>query len=142
MFPLLQQQMSEGDAEWWWSTPFGWKFDMHICAYSALLREISDFHEKICSDPTSFSEVCKQQPQLVMFEFGADECLFQTVEFDKFDNRIEGMAKEWFHRVDIHMAVDDPECIFRKGLLQLYVSHALAMCDFVLSMGIKQGILL
>lgn len=49
--------------------------------------------------------------------------MLQNVNFEEvtyeFDKSIDEMAKEWFHRVDTHSDKDDPECVFRKGLLQL-----------------------
>ena len=63
---------------------------------------------------------------------------FEEVTYE-FDNRIEALKDEWFHRVEAHMdrngslsslvremrlmGYEDPQCIFRHGLLKLWVTQ-------------------
>ncbi|KZS92823.1 hypothetical protein SISNIDRAFT_398412, partial [Sistotremastrum niveocremeum HHB9708] len=41
--PLLEKYIEALGDGWWCETPFGLKYDMHICAYNALLRVIVRF---------------------------------------------------------------------------------------------------
>ena len=66
-----------------------------------------------------FPPVRAQAPDPSIFlPYTTEDIAFEEVAYE-FDNRIEMMAQEWFHRLDTYMDSDDPQCVFRKGLLQL-----------------------
>lgn len=81
------------------------KYDVHLCAYSSLLRIVAKFHETIYSDRATPS--------------GLNESLdFKEIILEH-DARLEEYFSEWTRRFDEDSDKDDKACVFRCSLLPL-----------------------
>ena len=81
------------------------KYDIHLCAYSSLLRIVAKFHETIFSDRESPS--------------GLNESLDFRDTILEHDARLEEYFTEWTRRFNEDSDPEDKGCKFRCSLLPL-----------------------
>ena len=53
IFNYLFISMIRNSSDWYKKSKYNHKYDLHLCAYSALLRVVAKFHEDIYSDTNS-----------------------------------------------------------------------------------------
>lgn len=49
----IQQSIIRSSEDWYKRSKLNFKYDVHLCAYTALLRIVAKFHDTIYSDPNS-----------------------------------------------------------------------------------------
>ncbi|KZS92814.1 hypothetical protein SISNIDRAFT_455434 [Sistotremastrum niveocremeum HHB9708] len=105
--PLLEKNIEALGDDWWCGTPFGFKFDLHICAYNALLRVIARFHQTIFSDISG----------------GVNKTLPLEEVTQGFEDEIEKLGQKWFNHIGRLTPPEDTQLVFRLDLLRLEYSY-------------------
>jgi len=96
--------------EWWNSSEYNMdNFDIHLCAYNAELRALSQFMMKVYSDP--------EHPTGLNKEIDLGLLASET------DDELENLRQQWFSKFK-QTDSNEPQNRFRIGLLRLAYSYA------------------
>ncbi|KAI0303682.1 hypothetical protein B0F90DRAFT_1310868 [Multifurca ochricompacta] len=96
--------------EWWNSSESNMEhFDIHLCAYNAELRVLSDFLMKVYSNP--------EHPTGLNKEIDLSRLASET------DDKIEDLRQQWFSKLE-NTDTNNSQNRFRMGLLRLGYSYA------------------
>ncbi|TFK51353.1 hypothetical protein OE88DRAFT_1659301 [Heliocybe sulcata] len=113
--------------DWYRSSPYNDKYDIHICAYSTLLRIVAEFHEAIYSDPDSPTGLNKNID-------------FRDITL-AFDRKLEDFHAEWDRRFHEDSDPNDPGCSIRVALAPFLVNYSrLVMYSFGFQQAFERGI--
>lgn len=113
--------------DWYKSSPYNDKYDIHICAYSTLLRIVAEFHEAIYSDPDSPTGLNKNMD-------------FREVTLEH-DRKLEDFQDEWTRKFDEDSDPNDPGCCIRVALAPFLVNYSrLVMYSFGFQQAFERGI--
>ncbi|PPR05790.1 hypothetical protein CVT24_006845 [Panaeolus cyanescens] len=96
---------------WWQNSPVNMRnFDIHIVAYNAELKVMSNFIAKLYSDPHHPTGLNKEED----FERIATET----------DDELKALQDRWFAAIRENTDMSDPQNRFRTGLLRLAYSYS------------------
>ncbi|KAF9467566.1 fungal-specific transcription factor domain-containing protein [Collybia nuda] len=112
---------------WYRKSKYSHPYDIHLCAYSALLRIVARFHDEIFSDPSAPTGLNKQVD-------------FRSVTMNH-DARLTRYHDEWSKRFAEGSDPDDSSCAFRCSLLPFLVGYSrLVMFSFGFQQAFQRGI--
>ncbi|KAF8659280.1 hypothetical protein AX16_001855 [Volvariella volvacea WC 439] len=112
--------------DWYKKSRYNLPYDVHLCAYSALLQIVARFHDEIFSDPSSPSGLNKRVD-------------FRTVTLTH-DANLTAYHEEWSRRFDEDSNSDDRSCKFRCSLLPFLVAYSrLVMFSFGFQQAFLRG---
>ncbi|KAG2080394.1 hypothetical protein BD769DRAFT_1784827 [Suillus cothurnatus] len=115
--PGKEDYITRHPADWYKQSRFRDKFDIHLCAYSTLLRIVGRFHDDIFSDPTAPTGLNK-----------GINFLQVTLEHDR---HLTNYFEEWTRRFNEESDPGDPGSVFQCTLLPFLVSYSrLVMYSF------------
>ncbi|OJA14638.1 hypothetical protein AZE42_02677 [Rhizopogon vesiculosus] len=124
---IKEDYITRHSADWYKQSRYRDKFDIHLCAYSTLLRIVGRFHDDIFSDPTSPTGLNK-----------GINFLHVTLEHDR---HLTTYFEEWSRRFNEESNPRDPGCLFRCSLLPFLVSYSrLVMYSFGFQHAFQRGI--
>ncbi|KAG6820054.1 hypothetical protein H0H93_005986 [Arthromyces matolae] len=113
--------------EWYKKSKYNLPYDVHLCAYSALLRIMAKSHDEIFSDPSSPSGLNKRVD-------------FRSVTMNH-DVQLTRYQDEWTRRFSETSDPNDPGCAFRCSLLPFLVGYSrLVMFSFGFQQAYQRGI--
>ncbi|KAM6499620.1 hypothetical protein JOM56_005128 [Amanita muscaria] len=111
---------------WYKKSKYNHQYDIHLCAYSELLRIIAKFHDEIFSDPSSPTGLNKKV-NFLSVTFAHDE---QLVSFQE----------EWSRRFYRESDKNDKGCAFRCSLMPYLVGYSrLVMFSFGFQHAFRPG---
>ncbi|KAF9223844.1 hypothetical protein BS17DRAFT_121764 [Gyrodon lividus] len=109
--------------DWWRSSPYNMKgFDIHTCGYNAELRLMSDFQQKIYSDPTHPT--------------GLNKAANFTQIASETDDALRQLGERWFRRLDEFEEEKTEVAAFRTELLKMAYAYSRLVA---LSTGLKHA---
>ncbi|RDB22039.1 Protein priB [Hypsizygus marmoreus] len=112
---------------WYKKSQYNLSYDIHLCAYSALLRIVAKSHDEIFSDPSAPTGLNKQVD-------------FRSVTMNH-DAQLTRYHEEWTKRFAEHSDPNDPGCAFRCCLLPFLVGYSrLVMFSFGFQQAYQRGI--
>ncbi|PFH48536.1 hypothetical protein AMATHDRAFT_65250 [Amanita thiersii Skay4041] len=113
--------------EWYKRSKYNHPYDLHLCAYSALLQIVARFHNQIFSDPTSPTGLNKR----------AD---FRSIILTH-DGHLTRYHEEWTKRFLEDSDPNDRSCAFRCSLLPFLVGYSrLVMFSFGFQQAYRRGL--
>ncbi|KAF5376493.1 hypothetical protein D9615_008666 [Tricholomella constricta] len=116
--------------EWYKKSKYNHPYDVHLCAYSALLRIVAKYHDEIFSDPSSPTGLNKAH--LMSPYFLQSVCL--TPPHSKYHD-------EWLKRFTDRSDPNDAGSAFRCNLLPFLVGYSrLVMFSFGFQQAYQRGI--
>lgn len=123
---IKEDYITRHSADWYKQSRFRDKFDIHLCAYSTLLRIVGRFHDDIFSDPNSPTGLNK-----------GINFLQVTLEHD---HHLTNYFEEWTRRFNEESDPGDPGSVFRCTLLPFLVSYSrLVMYSFGFQHAFQRG---
>ncbi|TDL16780.1 hypothetical protein BD410DRAFT_807837 [Rickenella mellea] len=124
---IKEDYIIRNSKDWYKKSKYNHMYDVHLCAYSSLLRIVAKFHEEIFSDLNSPS--------------GLNENLdFRAVTLYH-DEKLEEYFQEWTARFNADSDPDDKTCKFRCTLLPFLVNYSrLVMFSFGFQQAFRRGI--
>ncbi|KAI0338738.1 hypothetical protein BDW22DRAFT_1432263 [Trametopsis cervina] len=113
--------------EWYKKSRFNHPYDVGVCAYTAQLRIMANFHEEIHSDPDTPN--------------GLNERLdFKEVTL-RHDEHLTRYYDDWKLRLESESDMEDPACAFRAKLLPFFTNYSrLVMYSFGFQQAFRRGI--
>ncbi|KAF9222143.1 hypothetical protein BS17DRAFT_818833 [Gyrodon lividus] len=124
---IKEDYITRNSADWYKRSQHRDKYDIHLCAYSSLLRIVGRFHDDIFSDPNSPTGLNKS----INF-------LAATLQHDA---HLTAYFEEWTKRFNEESDPDDPGCRFRCTLLPFLVNYSrLVMYSFGFQHAFQRGI--
>ncbi|KAF8063303.1 fungal-specific transcription factor domain-containing protein [Lyophyllum atratum] len=113
--------------DWYKKSKYNLPYDVHLCAYSALLRIVAKSHDEIFSDPSSPSGLNKQVD-------------FRSVTMNH-DAQLTRYHDEWTKRFAERSDPNDAASAFRCSLLPFLVDYSrLVMFSFGFQQAYQRGI--
>ncbi|KAG5643990.1 hypothetical protein DXG03_009280 [Asterophora parasitica] len=113
--------------DWYKKSKYNHPYDIHLCAYSALLQIVAKYHDEIFSDPSSPTGLNKQVD-------------FRTVTMNH-DAHLTRYHDEWSQRFADRSDPNDAGCAFRCSLLPFLVGYSrLVMFSFGFQQAYQRGI--
>ncbi|KAF9443388.1 hypothetical protein P691DRAFT_679620 [Macrolepiota fuliginosa MF-IS2] len=113
--------------DWYKKSQYNLSYDVHLCAYSALLQIVAKFHDEIFSDPSAPSGLNKNVD-------------FRGITM-KHDEYLTQYHNEWLTRFDESSDPNDSGCVFRCSLLPFLVGYSrLVMFSFGFQHAFQRGI--
>ncbi|GLB42696.1 putative fungal specific transcription factor [Lyophyllum shimeji] len=113
--------------DWYKKSKYNLPYDVHLCAYSALLRIVAKSHDEIFSDPSSPTCLNKQVD-------------FRSVTMNH-DAQLTRYHEEWTKRFAESSDPNDPGSVFRCSLLPFLVGYSrLVMFSFGFQQAYQRGI--
>ncbi|KAJ7472029.1 hypothetical protein FB451DRAFT_313024 [Mycena latifolia] len=113
--------------DWYKKSPYNTSYDIHMCAYTALLLLVARFHDDIFSDPTSPSGLNKHVD-------------FRTVTMTH-DANLSRFSEEWTARFAQDSDANDRTCALRCKLLPFLVAYSrLVMFSFGFQQAYQRGL--
>ncbi|KAF9039281.1 fungal-specific transcription factor domain-containing protein [Panaeolus papilionaceus] len=113
--------------DWYKKSQYNHSYDVHLCAYSALLQIVAKFHDEIFSDPSAPTGLNKKVD-------------FKSVTLVH-DQHLMNYHTEWAKRFDDDSDKSDPSCVFRCSLLPFLVSYSrLVMFSFGFQQAFQRGL--
>ncbi|KAL0948305.1 hypothetical protein HGRIS_010897 [Hohenbuehelia grisea] len=126
-FTIKEDHIMRNSKEWYKASAYNHPYDVHLCAYTALLRIVARFHEEIFSDPDSPTGLNKSVD-------------FRTVTLAH-DEHLTAYYEEWSKRFAEDSDPNDPGCAFRCLLLPFLVEYSrLVMFSFGFQQAFQRGI--
>ncbi|KAG0696615.1 fungal-specific transcription factor domain-containing protein [Suillus ampliporus] len=123
---IKEDYITRHSADWYKQSRYRDKFDIHLCAYSTLLRIVGRFHDDIFSDPNSPTGLNK-----------GINFLQVTLEHDR---HLTNYFEEWTRRFNEESDPGDPGSLFRCTLLPFLVSYSrLVMYSFGFQHAFQRG---
>ncbi|KAH7920352.1 hypothetical protein BV22DRAFT_1021375 [Leucogyrophana mollusca] len=124
---IKEDYLTRNSADWYKQSRFKDKYDIHLCAYSSLLRIVGRFHDEIFSDPSSPTGLNKQ------INFLSVTLLH--------DEHLTNYFEEWTRRFKEESDHNDPGSSFRCTLLPFLVNYSrLVMYSFGFQHAFQRGI--
>ncbi|KAH7906942.1 fungal-specific transcription factor domain-containing protein [Hygrophoropsis aurantiaca] len=124
---IKEDYLTRNSADWYKQSQFRDKYDIHLCAYSSLLRIVGRFHDEIFSDPSSPTGL-NRQINFLQVTLMHDEHLTHYFE-------------EWTRRFKEESDHNDAGCAFRCTLLPFLVNYSrLVMYSFGFQHAFQRGI--
>ncbi|KAF8151772.1 fungal-specific transcription factor domain-containing protein [Crassisporium funariophilum] len=112
--------------DWYKKSQYNISYDIHLCAYSALLQIVAKFHDEIFSDPSAPTGLNKKVD-------------FKTVTLAH-DAHLTRYHEEWSRRFEKDSDPKDPSCKFRCTLLPFLVGYSrLVMFSFGFQQAYQRG---
>ncbi|KAF9524196.1 fungal-specific transcription factor domain-containing protein [Crepidotus variabilis] len=112
--------------DWYKKSQYNHPYDIHLCAYSALLQIVAKFHDEIFSDPTAPTGLNKKVD-------------FRAVTLNH-DRHLTGYHEEWLKRFKADSDPNDPACAVRVSLLPFLVAYSrLVMFSFGFQQAFQRG---
>ncbi|KIM44248.1 hypothetical protein M413DRAFT_443269 [Hebeloma cylindrosporum] len=112
--------------EWYKKSQYNHPYDVHLCAYSALMQIVAKFHDAVFSDPSSPTGLNKKVN-------------FRTVTLTH-DAHLKAYHEEWAKRFKEDSDPDDPRCALRCSLLPFLVGYSrLVMFSFGFQQAYQRG---
>ncbi|KAJ7208439.1 hypothetical protein B0H12DRAFT_1034254 [Mycena haematopus] len=127
--PTIKQDyvMRHGSDEWYKKSPYNTVYDIHMCAYTALLLVVAGFHDDIFSDPTSPSGLNKRVD-------------FRSVTLTH-DAKLTAFSDEWSKRFAQESDPNDRKCLVRCKLLPFLTAYSrLVMFSFGFQQAYQRGL--
>jgi hypothetical protein len=123
---LKEDYIMRHSLEWYKSSNYNQKYDVHIIAYSSLFRIINQFHQRVFSDPNVPNGLNRS------IDFRA-----VTLEYDQL---LKDCREEWSERFARDSDHNDAACEFRVKLLPFYTNYArLVMFSFGFQKAFQRG---
>ncbi|KAF8435322.1 fungal-specific transcription factor domain-containing protein [Boletus edulis BED1] len=124
---IKEDFITRNSADWYRQSQYRDKYDIHLCAYSQLLRIVGRFHEELFSDPNAPTGLNKSLNFLSV-----------TLQHDA---ELTNYFKEWKLRFQSESDPNDPGCQFRCTLLPFLVNYSrLVMYSFGFQDAFQRGI--
>ncbi|KAF9267092.1 hypothetical protein L218DRAFT_955568 [Marasmius fiardii PR-910] len=124
---IKEDYILRNSADWFMKSQYNLDFDVHLCAYTALLKIVAKFHEEIFSDFSSPSGLNKRVD-------------FRSVTLKHDENLIQ-FEKEWTERFKERLKPDDLGAAFRCSLLPFLVAYSrLVMFSFGFQQAYQRGV--
>ncbi|KAG9308027.1 hypothetical protein JVU11DRAFT_12679 [Chiua virens] len=124
---IKDDYITRNSADWYRRFQFRDKYDIHLCAYSQLLRIVGRFHETIFSDPSSPT--------------GLDRSLDFLTVTRRHDAHLTTYFEEWKQRFESESDPNDSGCRFRCTLLPFLVNYSrLVMYSFGFQNAFQRGV--
>ncbi|KAF7361496.1 hypothetical protein MSAN_01183000 [Mycena sanguinolenta] len=127
--PTIKQDyvVRHGSDHWYKKSPYNTTYDIHMCAYTALLLVVAGFHDDIFSDPTSASGLNKHVD-------------FRTVTM-RHDAKLTAFEEEWSKRFAQESDPTDRKCLVRCKLLPFLTAYSrLVMWSFGFQQAYHRGL--
>ncbi|KAF8177381.1 hypothetical protein K438DRAFT_1845777 [Mycena galopus ATCC 62051] len=119
--------LQDGSDDWYKKSPYNTVYDLHMCAYTALLRVVTRFHDDVFSDPLSPSRLNKHLD-------------FRAVAIAH-DAKLTAFMEEWSKRFTEESDANDRKCVVRCKLLPFLVACSrLVMFSFGFQQAYQQGL--
>ncbi|KAJ7302054.1 hypothetical protein DFH08DRAFT_919001 [Mycena albidolilacea] len=119
--------MRHGSDDWYKKSPYNTTYDLHMCAYTALLLVVAGFHDDIFSDPTSASGLNKHVD-------------FRSVTIAH-DAKLTAFSEEWSKRFAEESDANDRKCLVRCKLLPFLTAYSrLVMFSFGFQQAYQRGL--
>ncbi|KAJ7666954.1 hypothetical protein DFH06DRAFT_1384519 [Mycena polygramma] len=119
--------LRHGSDDFYKKSPYNSPYDIHMCAYTELLRVVAGFHDDIFSDPMSPSGLNKR----------ADFRAITT----KHDVKLTAFEQEWTQRFAQESDANDRKCLMRCKLLPFLVAYSrLVMFSFGFQQAYQRGL--
>lgn len=119
--------MRHGSDEWYKKSPYNTIYDIHMCAYTALLLVVAGFHDDIFSDPTSPSGLNKRVD-------------FRTATVAH-DAKLTAFEEEWGKRFAQESDPTDRKSLLRCKLLPFLTAYSrLVMWSFGFQQAYLRGL--
>ncbi|KAI6043555.1 fungal-specific transcription factor domain-containing protein [Pisolithus marmoratus] len=123
---IKEDYITRKAANWYKKSLYNSKYDIHLCAYTALLRIVGQFHGDVFSDPDSPTGLNR-----------SIDFLNVTIEHD---NRLTLYFDEWTRRFDEESDPSDSGSAFRCKLLPFLVNYSrLVMYSFGFQHAFQRG---
>ncbi|KIM60279.1 hypothetical protein SCLCIDRAFT_1217063 [Scleroderma citrinum Foug A] len=123
---IKEDYIIRNSADWYKKSQYRDKYDLHLCAYTALLRIVAQFHKDIFSDPDSPTGLNKSID-------------FLTVTY-KHNDHLTSYFEEWTRRFREESDHTDKGAAFRCTLLPFLVSYSrLVMFSFGFQHAFQRG---
>ncbi|KAI0922432.1 hypothetical protein AcV7_005968 [Taiwanofungus camphoratus] len=124
---IKEDYIIRNSENWYKQSPCNHPYDLGLCAYTALLRVMTRFHDEIYSDPTSPTGLNR-------------ELDFRAVTL-AYDEDITRYFEEWTRRFSEDTDLQDPACAFRASLLPFLTNYSrLVMYSFGFQQAFRRGI--
>ncbi|KAF8554878.1 hypothetical protein OG21DRAFT_1012322 [Imleria badia] len=124
---IKEDYITRNSAEWYRQSQYRDKYDIHLCAYSQLLRIVGRFHDEIFSDPNAPTGLNKSLNFLSV-----------TLQHDA---ELTTYFEEWNLRFQSESDPNDSGCRFRCTLLPFLVNYSrLVMYSFGFQQAFERGI--
>ncbi|KAF8187951.1 hypothetical protein K438DRAFT_1834414 [Mycena galopus ATCC 62051] len=119
--------LQDGNDDWYKKSPYNTVYDLHICAYTALLRVVTSFHDDVFSNPLSPSRLNKHVD-------------FRAVAIAH-DAKLTAFMEEWSKRFTEESDANDRKCVMRCKLLPFLVACSrLVMFSFGFQQAYQKGL--
>ncbi|KAJ7348619.1 fungal-specific transcription factor domain-containing protein [Mycena albidolilacea] len=119
--------LRHGNEDWYKKSPYNTTYDLHMCAYTALLRVFARFYDEIFSDPTSPSGLNKRID-------------FRSVTIAH-DVKLTAFMEEWSKRFAEDSDANDRKCAVRVKFLPFLVAYSrLVMFSFGFQQAYQRGL--
>ncbi|KAF8198312.1 hypothetical protein K438DRAFT_1584084 [Mycena galopus ATCC 62051] len=119
--------MRHGSDDWYKKSPYNSVYDIHMCAYTALLLVVAGFHDEIFSDPTSASGLNKHVD-------------FRAVTIAH-DAKLAAFSEEWGKRFATESDPNDRKSVLRCKLLPFLTAYSrLVMFSFGFQQAYQRGL--
>ncbi|KAG5730335.1 Protein priB [Termitomyces sp. T112] len=126
-FTVKEDYIMRNAKEWYKKSQYNLSHDVHLCAYSALLRIMAKSHDEIFSDSSSPSGLNRRVD-------------FRTVTMNH-DIQLMSYQEEWTRRFSEDSDPNDAGCAFRCSLLPFLVAYSrLVVFSFGFQQAYQRGI--
>ncbi|KAL4066300.1 fungal-specific transcription factor domain-containing protein [Scleroderma yunnanense] len=123
---IKEDYIIRNSADWYKKSQYRDKYDLHLCAYTALLRIVAQFHDNIFSDPDSPT--------------GLNKSIDFLAVTSKHDDHLTSYSEEWTRRFHEESDRTDPGSDFRCTLLPFLVNYSrLVMYSFGFQHAFQRG---
>ncbi|KAF8579154.1 hypothetical protein K439DRAFT_1360225 [Ramaria rubella] len=119
-------------SDWYKRSAYNLSYDVHLCAYTELLRLVTRFHEEVYSDQTVANGLNKP-PWLQQVDFYAITM--------RYDDQLRTFQEQAAARFERDSMKDDPGSVFRTQLLPFIVNYSrLVMFSFGFQHAVQRGL--
>ncbi|KAJ3509576.1 hypothetical protein NLJ89_g5151 [Agrocybe chaxingu] len=123
---IKEDFITKGAKDWYKKSQYNHCYDIHLCAYSALLQIVAKFHDEIFSDSSSPTGLNKKVD-------------FRAITLAH-DANLTKYHDEWSQRFKADSDSNDPACVFRCSLLPFLVGYSrLVMFSFGFQQAYQRG---
>lgn len=117
-------------SEWYKRSPFNMPYDVHLCAYTELLRIVTRFHDDVWSGSRPVSNAGIK---------GTDVDFYGITM--RYDDQLRLFQEQAAARFERDSKKDDPGSVYRTGLLPFMVNYSrLVMFSFGFQQAVERGL--
>lgn len=109
--------------DWYRSNRYSSKYDIHLCAYTALLRIMARFVDEVFSDENTVTGLNTVSSLDQSFRDTMLMMRAQNLDWleicNRYNTQLDQYYQEWNHRFSTESDMSDPSCVYRTHLLPL-----------------------